>query len=75
MAKRQFSRSAPAQRRRRSDPARLVAFQVLRAVAEDDAYANLVLPTAIRRAKLDRRDAAFATELTYGALRDRKSVV
>lgn len=69
MAKRQFSRSAPAQRRRRSDPARLVAFQVLRAVAEDDAYANLVLPTAIRRAKLDRRDAAFATELTYGALR------
>lgn len=69
MPKRQFSRSAPAQRRRRSDPARLVAFQVLRAVAEDDAYANLVLPTAIRRAKLDKRDAAFATELTYGALR------
>lgn len=69
MAERQYSRSSPAQRRRRSDPARLVAFQVLRAVAEDDAYANLVLPTAIRRAKLDKRDAAFATELTYGALR------
>ncbi|NLS10228.1 rRNA small subunit methyltransferase B [Nesterenkonia sp. MY13] len=66
---RQFSRSAPSQRSRRADPARLVAFRVLRAVALDDAYANLVLPAEIRRAKLDKRDAAFATELTYGALR------
>ena len=71
MSKKPFSRSAPARRARRSDPARLVAFRVLRAVAEDDAYANLVLPPAIRRAKLDKRDAAFATELTYGALRAR----
>ncbi|WP_223881044.1 RsmB/NOP family class I SAM-dependent RNA methyltransferase [Nesterenkonia ebinurensis] len=67
--KRDFSRSAPSQRTRRADPARLVAFRVLRAVAMDDAYANLVLPHEIRRAKLDKRDAAFATELTYGALR------
>lgn len=66
---RRFSQSAPAQRSRRADPARLVAFRVLRAVALDDAYANLVLPAEIRRAKLDKRDAAFATELTYGALR------
>lgn len=66
---RQYSESAPSQRARRADPARLVAFRVLRAVALDDAYANLVLPAEIRRAKLDRRDAAFATELTYGALR------
>lgn len=66
---RQYSRAAPSQRTRRADPARLVAFRVLRAVALDDAYANLVLPAEIRRAKLDRRDAAFATELTYGALR------
>ena len=52
-----------------ADPARLVAFEVLRAVSADDAYANLVLPTRIRRHGLDRRDAGFATELTYGALR------
>ncbi|MDO5493925.1 MAG: RsmB/NOP family class I SAM-dependent RNA methyltransferase, partial [Nesterenkonia sp.] len=63
------SRSAPSQRARQADPARLTAFRVLRAVSRDDAYANLVLPAEIRRARLDRRDAAFATELTYGAIR------
>ncbi|THJ67043.1 rRNA small subunit methyltransferase B [Arthrobacter echini] len=66
---RKFSGAAPSQRTRRADPARLVAFEVLRAVAADDAYANLVLPASIRKHRLDRRDAAFATELTYGALR------
>lgn len=66
---RQFSRSAPTQRSRHADPARLVPFRVLTAVSKDDAYANLVLPTEIRRAKLDKRDAGFATELTYGTLR------
>lgn len=66
---RQFSEKAPAQRARSSDPARLTAFQILQAVTDDDAYANLVLPSRIRRNKLDRQDAAFATELTYGTLR------
>ena len=69
MAKRQFSRAAPSQRSRRADSARMVAFGVLQAVSDDDAYANLVLPTAIRRATLNKRDAGFATELTYGTLR------
>ncbi|WP_405475813.1 RsmB/NOP family class I SAM-dependent RNA methyltransferase [Paenarthrobacter ilicis] len=64
-----FSTNAPAQRTRRADPARLVAFEVLRAVASEDAYANLVLPARIREHRLDRRDAGFATELSYGALR------
>jgi 16S rRNA (cytosine967-C5)-methyltransferase len=50
-------------------PARLVAFDVLEAVRTDEAYANLLLPTRIRRAGLNRADAAFATELTYGTLR------
>ena len=68
---RQYSQKAPSQRSRRADPARLAAFRVLRAVSRDDAYANLVLPAEIRRAKLDKRDAGFATELTYGALRAR----
>jgi 16S rRNA (cytosine967-C5)-methyltransferase len=47
-----------------------VAFEVLRAVAAEDAYANLVLPARIRQHGLDRRDAGFATELSYGALRN-----
>lgn len=64
-----FSSNAPSQRTRRADPARLVAFEVLRAVASEDAYANLVLPVRIREHRLDKRDAGFATELSYGALR------
>ncbi|UKA56108.1 rRNA small subunit methyltransferase B [Arthrobacter sp. FW305-BF8] len=67
---RSFTENAPSQRTRRADPARLVAFEVLRAVAADDAYANLVLPARIRQHGLDRRDAGFATELSYGALRN-----
>lgn len=66
---RQFSSSAPAQRKRSADPARLVAFKVLREVSSADAYANLVLPKLIRDHRLEKRDAAFATELSYGALR------
>jgi 16S rRNA (cytosine967-C5)-methyltransferase len=38
-------------------------------VSRDDAYANLLLPQRLRHHRLDRRDAAFATELAYGALR------
>ena len=64
-----FTESAPSQRTRRADPARLVAFEVLRAVEAEDAYANLVLPARIRHHGLDKRDAGFATELSYGALR------
>lgn len=44
---------------------------MLRAVTDDDAYANLLLPTRLRRARLVGADAAFATELTYGTLRRR----
>ncbi|GAA4526635.1 RsmB/NOP family class I SAM-dependent RNA methyltransferase [Amycolatopsis samaneae] len=51
------------------DPARQVAFDVLRAVRERDAYANLVLPDLLRERRITGRDAALATELTYGASR------
>ncbi len=54
--------------------ARKVAFDVLQAVHQEDAYSNLVLPSAITKAKLDGRDAGFATELTYGALRRQGSL-
>ncbi len=52
-------------------PARQVAFDVLRAVTGSDAYANLLLPAAITQAGLSTQDAALATELTYGTLRRR----
>lgn len=68
-APRGFSELTPAQRVRDADAARLVAFEVLRAVSKDNAYANLVLPTKIRVNRLDKRDAGLATELCYGALR------
>ncbi|SDQ07486.1 RsmB/NOP family class I SAM-dependent RNA methyltransferase [Microbacterium sp. cf332] len=51
------------------NPARRVAFDVLRAVADSDAYANLLLPQELRRAGLSPADAGLATELTYGTLR------
>ncbi len=44
---------------------------MLRAVADRDAYANLLLPSLLRERGLTGRDAAFATELTYGTLRGR----
>ncbi|TQF66416.1 rRNA small subunit methyltransferase B [Rhodococcus spelaei] len=53
------------------DQPRLAARDVLRAVRERDAYANLVLPGLLRDRKMDGRDAALATELAYGASRAR----
>ena len=53
----------------RPDPARLVAFDVLRAVAEQDAYANLELSRLLRERRVSGRDAALATELVGGTLR------
>ncbi|BBY83986.1 rRNA cytosine-C5-methyltransferase [Mycolicibacterium pulveris] len=58
-------------RRKPLDPARRAAFDVLRAVSEKDAYANLALPALLRERGITGRDAAFATELTYGTCRTR----
>lgn len=55
----------------RSATPRAVALDVVRAVRADDAYANLLLPARLRRARLTGPDAAFATELAYGTLRRR----
>ncbi|GAA2370153.1 RsmB/NOP family class I SAM-dependent RNA methyltransferase [Dactylosporangium salmoneum] len=51
------------------DPAREAAYEAVAAVHRDDAYANLVLPRLLRETGVSGRDAAFATELTYGTLR------
>ncbi|MFC9788353.1 RsmB/NOP family class I SAM-dependent RNA methyltransferase [Rhodococcus sp. NPDC127528] len=69
------SNTRPRQPRRPDDSGvdqpRVAARDVLRAVRERDAYANLVLPGLLRDRKMDGRDAALATELAYGASRAR----
>ena len=59
----------PRRGRPHPDAARRVAFDLLRAVDERDAYANLTLPALLRERGLRGRDAGFATELGYGTLR------
>jgi 16S rRNA (cytosine967-C5)-methyltransferase len=54
---------------RRVDASRRSAYETLAAVHRDDAYANLVLPRLLRENRVSGRDAALATELTYGTLR------
>ena len=60
----------PAPRRSRPAPtARAVALGVVRRVVEEDAYSNLALSAALRRARLGDRDRRLATDLAYGTLR------
>ncbi|HLS49165.1 MAG TPA: rRNA small subunit methyltransferase B, partial [Actinomycetaceae bacterium] len=63
---RQQSRPTPG-----PDPARRAALETLQAVTERDAYANLELPRLLREYEIGGRDAALATELSYGTLRFR----
>jgi 16S rRNA (cytosine967-C5)-methyltransferase len=58
-----------ASRPARIQPARRVAYDVLRAVHASDAYANLLLPARLAEAGLNEADAGLATELSYGTLR------
>ncbi|HEX6405479.1 MAG TPA: RsmB/NOP family class I SAM-dependent RNA methyltransferase [Pseudonocardiaceae bacterium] len=51
------------------DPARQAVLDVLAAVRERDAYANLALPSLLRQRGINGRDAALATELCYGTCR------
>ncbi|MCB8903217.1 MULTISPECIES: RsmB/NOP family class I SAM-dependent RNA methyltransferase [unclassified Streptomyces] len=73
MSEQARSRPHKPYRRPQKDPVRMLAFEALRAVDERDAYANLVLPPLLKKAReggnFDSRDAALATELVYGTLR------
>jgi 16S rRNA (cytosine967-C5)-methyltransferase len=51
------------------DAPRRAALDLLAAVRERDAYANLVLPELLRERRITGRDAALATELGYGTCR------
>ena len=53
----------------RVDSARLAAYDVLKSVRLDDAYANLSLPLLLAEHRLTGRDAAFTTELVSGTIR------
>jgi len=53
------------------DPARLLAYDALRAVDSQDAYLNLALPRLLTERSVTGRDAAFATELASGTARMR----
>lgn len=50
--------------------ARGVAYQLLLSVATDGAYANLLLPKLLDKAKLDSRDSGFAQEMAFGTIRN-----
>ncbi len=53
-----------------ANSARGVAYELLLAVARDDAYANLLLPKLLKIANLDARDSGFAQELAFGTIRN-----
>jgi 16S rRNA (cytosine967-C5)-methyltransferase len=65
----QPSRGGGSRRGSTAQPARQIALDILIAVRESDAYANLLLPVRLERARLSEADAGLATELTYGTLR------
>jgi 16S rRNA (cytosine967-C5)-methyltransferase len=52
-----------------TDAPRRTSYDVVLAVNEDSAFANLALPRALTQCGITGTDAAFATELTYGTLR------
>ncbi|MEO7447247.1 MAG: transcription antitermination factor NusB [Humibacillus sp.] len=62
------SEMRPSERARRTDPARLTAYTAMREIS-GGAYANLALPALLREKRIGGRDAAFTTELVYGATR------
>ena len=48
---------------------RLAAFDLIKAVSEEGAYANLITPQALEESKLSEQDKAFSTELVYSTIR------
>src|SRR5690606_4748704 len=53
--------------------ARRVAYDVLRRIESDGAFANLALGPALARSGLDARNRHLATELVYGTTRMRRA--
>ena len=53
--------------------ARRVAFDALRRIEGDGAYANIVLGAMLDRSELHEQDRRFATDLVYGTTRMRRA--
>ncbi len=53
--------------------ARQVAYDALKRIDADGAYANLVLGTMLERSELSDQDRRFVTELVYGTTRMRRA--
>jgi len=53
--------------------ARSLAWEALRRIDHEGAYANLVLPELLAKSKLPERDRALVTELVYGTTRMRRA--
>lgn len=53
--------------------ARSLAYETLRRIDHDGAYANVLLPNSLRTSALSERDRGFATELVYGTTRMRRA--
>jgi 16S rRNA (cytosine967-C5)-methyltransferase len=62
-------RRPPTRKPPEPDPARQAALDLLAAVRSRGAYANLTLPGILGERGLSGRDAALATELSYGSCR------
>jgi 16S rRNA (cytosine967-C5)-methyltransferase len=63
------SRSASGSAGRHPGGPRAIAVEVVRRVADEDAYSNRLLPVLLQRSGLPRPDRELATELAYGTLR------
>jgi len=53
-----------------ANSARGIAYQLLLAVEQDDAYANLLMPKLLNASGLDSRDSGFAQEMAFGTIRN-----
>ena len=51
------------------DAARLLAFDLMSEVNQNEGYSNLLVPQALNASSLDERDRALVTELVYGTIR------
>ncbi|MGI9623350.1 MAG: transcription antitermination factor NusB, partial [Acidimicrobiales bacterium] len=54
--------------------ARRVAIEAVRRIDEEEAFANLLLPSLLGASDLDRRDRNLVTEMVYGSTRMRRAV-
>lgn len=49
-----------------------MAFELLRRVEQEDAYANLLLPRLLEKSSISGRDAGFIQELAFGTIRQKE---